>query len=60
MTSIIRRKVSLGVVIGSRAFFSPGTHYLLTPNLELGVRIGWGITDDAPRFFSNVGIGWRF
>jgi hypothetical protein len=44
----------------SRAFFSPGTHYLLTPNLELGVRLGWGITDDAPRFFSNVGIGWRF
>jgi hypothetical protein len=44
----------------SRAFFSPGTHFLLTPNLELGVRLGWGITDDAPRFFSNVGIGWRF
>jgi hypothetical protein len=44
----------------SRAYFSPGTHYLLTPNLELGVRLGWGITEDAPRFFSNVGIGWRF
>lgn len=44
----------------SRAFFSPGTHFLLTPNLELGVRLGWGITEDAPRFFSNVGIGWRF
>lgn len=44
----------------SRAFVSPGTHYLLTPNLELGLRVGWGITDDAPRFFSNVGVGWRF
>ena len=44
----------------SRAYFSPGTHYLLTPNLELGLRLGWGITEDAPRFFSNVGIGWRF
>jgi Putative MetA-pathway of phenol degradation len=44
----------------SRAFFSPGTHYLLTPNLELGVRLGWGLTEDAPRFFSNVGVGWRF
>jgi hypothetical protein len=44
----------------SRAFFSPGTHYLLTPNLELGLRLGWGITEDAPRFFSNVGVGWRF
>jgi Putative MetA-pathway of phenol degradation len=44
----------------SRAYFSPGTHFLLTPNLELGVRVGWGITLDAPNFFSNVGIGWRF
>lgn len=44
----------------SRAFFSPGTHYLITPNLELGVRIGWGLTDDAPHFFANTGIGWRF
>lgn len=44
----------------SRAFFSSGTHYLLTPNLELGARVGWGLTDDAPNFFTNVGIGWRF
>lgn len=44
----------------SRAFFSPGTHYLVTDNLELGVRVGWGITDDAPNFFANVGLGWRF
>lgn len=44
----------------SRAFFSPGTHYLVTSNLELGVRVGWGLTNDSPKFFSNVGIGWRF
>jgi hypothetical protein len=44
----------------SRGFFSPGAHVLLTPNLELGVRVGWGISHDAPPFFSNVGIGWRF
>jgi len=44
----------------SRAFVSPGTHYLVTENLEVGVRVGWGITDDAPNFFSNVGFGWRF
>jgi len=44
----------------SRAFFSPGTHYLLTENLELGVRVGWGLTNDAPNFFSNIGLGWRF
>lgn len=44
----------------NRALFSPGAHYLMTPNLELGVRVGWGLTDDAPNFFSNVGVGWRF
>ncbi len=44
----------------SRAFVSPGMHYLLTENLELGVRLGWGITEDAPKSFTNVGIGWRF
>jgi len=44
----------------SRAFFSPGAHYLIAPNLELGVRVGWGITEDSPNFFSNVGLGWRF
>lgn len=44
----------------SPAVFSPGTHFLVTPNLELGVRVGRGITSDAPRFFSNAGLGWRF
>lgn len=44
----------------SRAFFSPGTHYLVGENLELGLRLGWGLTNDAPNFFSNVGVGWRF
>lgn len=44
----------------SRALFSPGANYLLTENLELGARVGWGLTDDAPNFFSNVGVGWRF
>ncbi|MBX9656671.1 transporter [bacterium] len=44
----------------SRGFVSPGTHFLLTENIELGVRGGWGITDDSPNFFTNFGIGWRF
>lgn len=44
----------------SRSFVSPGLNYLLNENLELGLRVGWGITDDAPNFFSNVGVGWRF
>jgi hypothetical protein len=44
----------------TRHLLSPGMHYMLTPNLELGARVGWGLTPDAPHFFSNVGLGWRF
>lgn len=41
-------------------FFSPGIHYLITPDLEIGVRVGWGLNDQSPNFFSNVGGGYRF
>jgi hypothetical protein len=41
-------------------FFSPGTHYLITPNLEVGLRVGWGLNEQSARFFSNVGFGVRF
>ncbi|MCA9103606.1 MAG: transporter [Planctomycetales bacterium] len=41
-------------------FFSPGAHYLVTPNLEIGVRVGWGLNDQSPNFFCNSGFGWRF
>jgi hypothetical protein len=32
----------------------------VTENLEVGVRVGWGLNDQTPRFFSNVGFGWRY
>lgn len=41
-------------------FFSPGAHYLVTPNLEFGVRVGWGLNEEAPNFFSNAGFGYRY
>lgn len=41
-------------------YFSPGAHYLVTENFEIGVRVGWGLNDQSARFFSNVGLGWRF
>lgn len=41
-------------------FVSPGVHYLVTPDFEVGVRFGWGLNDDSARFFNNVGVGWRF
>jgi hypothetical protein len=34
--------------------------YLVTPNLEVGVRVGWGLNEQSARFFSNVGFGVRF
>lgn len=44
----------------SQSYFSPGIHHLITPNCEVGVRVGWGLDRDAANFFSNVGIGVRF
>jgi hypothetical protein len=41
-------------------FLSPGVHYLLTPDCELGIRIGWGLNEFAPNFFANIGGGYRF
>ncbi len=40
--------------------FTPGVHFLATPDVEVGVRLGWGLNDQTDRFFCNVGIGWRF
>lgn len=40
--------------------FSPGVHYLITPNVEMGLRVGWGLNDQTAPFFSNVGVGCRF
>jgi Putative MetA-pathway of phenol degradation len=41
-------------------FFSPGLHCLLTPNMEVGLRVGWGLNDQSPNFFNNVGFGLRY
>jgi hypothetical protein len=41
-------------------FFSPGAHYLLTRNFEVGSRFGWGLNEQSPNFFLNVGIGWLY
>jgi hypothetical protein len=41
-------------------FISLGGHVLLNPNLELGIRFGFGLNPETPNFFNNVGVGWRF
>jgi hypothetical protein len=44
----------------TKHYFSPGLHFLVTPDLEVGFRLGWGLNDQTTRFFSNVGFGWRY
>jgi len=41
-------------------FISPGVHYLICRDFEVGVRVGWGLNDQSPNFFSNLGLGLRF
>jgi len=40
-------------------YFSPGIHYLISSNFEFGVRVGWGLNNDAANSFTNVGFGIR-
>lgn len=44
----------------TKHFFSPGAHYLVRPNLEIGLRVGWGLNHDSANYFSNAGLGWKF
>ncbi|MEI8070776.1 MAG: transporter [Planctomycetota bacterium] len=44
----------------NRPFLSPGMHYMITSRLEIGLRVGWGLTRDAANFFSDAGFGCRF
>lgn len=44
----------------TRHYVSPGVHYLVTENLEIGVRAGWGLNNQSDRFFINAGLGWQF
>ena len=41
-------------------FASFGGHVLLTEDFELGLRVGWGLTDRSPNFFTNLGVGIRY
>lgn len=41
-------------------FASFGGHVLLTRDVEVGVRFGWGLNDTSANFFSNVGAGIRY
>ncbi|MFN7811886.1 MAG: transporter [Planctomycetia bacterium] len=41
-------------------YASIGGHVLATEDLEIGLRVGWGLNDTSPAFFTNLGVGWRY
>jgi len=41
-------------------YLSLGGHVLANEDLEIGLRLGWGLNDVSAAFFSNVGVGWRY
>lgn len=47
-------------VDSTQNYISPGISYFVSPNFEVGTRVGWGMNEQAPRFFANVGAGMRF
>jgi hypothetical protein len=44
----------------NQSFFAPGSHYILGKNLELGLRVGWGLSAEAAPFFSDLGVAFRY
>jgi len=43
-----------------RPFFSPGMHYNISQTVELGLRVGWGLTAEAAPFFSDAGVAIQY
>ena len=41
-------------------YASFGGHVLATEDLEIGLRVGWGLNETTPAFFTNVGLGIRY
>ena len=41
-------------------YISFGGHVLVTKDLELGLRYGWGLNETTPNFFTNLGVGLRY
>jgi len=41
-------------------YVGPGAHFLITPNVEIGARVFWGVSEDSAEFVCNTGMGVRF
>jgi len=44
----------------SQLFFSPGTHYIIGKNVEIGLRVGWALNGQTAPFFSDAGLAIRY
>lgn len=44
----------------SQPYFSPGTHYIIGKNAEIGLRVGWALNGDTAPFFSDAGLALRY
>jgi hypothetical protein len=41
-------------------FASPGFHVIIADDVELGLRVGWGLTRESAPFFSDAGLAIRY
>jgi hypothetical protein len=41
-------------------FASPGFHVIVMDNVEMGLRVGWGLTRESAPFFSDAGLAIRY
>jgi len=41
-------------------FINGGFTYLITNNLQIDWRAGFGVNEEAEDFFTGVGLSWRF
>ena len=41
-------------------YLGPGGHFMISPRLEIGCRMGWGLSSDAAGYYVDTGVGWTF
>ena len=56
---VLTRVAEIGSDESLRMLVAPGPAMRLD-DFELGLRVGWGLNDTSPNFFSNVGVGVRY
>jgi hypothetical protein len=44
----------------SQPFFAPGTHYVITENFEIGLRVGWALNGQTSPFFADTGVAFLY